>query len=169
MPSVSLRPADSPELLRLVAGWLNDPENAKWLDVGGRQRVGAEWLKIAVQRGTLALRVFEADDGTPIGVAALGDIDPHSRTAKYWVVLGDKRYAGRGYASRATSRMLTVGFHELGLRSIHTWIVEHNPSVAVARHARFRPIGRQRQCHVIDGRAYDRLWFDILPTEHQEC
>ncbi len=127
-----------------------------------------EWLKIAIQRGTLALRVFEAEDGTPIGVAALANIHPHFRTATYWVVLGDKRYAGRGYASVATSRMLTVGFRELGLQSINTWIVEHNPSVAVARKVRFTPMGRQRRCHLIDGRACDRLWFDMLATEHKE-
>ena len=29
----------------------------------------------------------------------------------------------------------------------------------------FRYIGRQRQCHVIDGRAYDRLLFDLLAEE----
>jgi RimJ/RimL family protein N-acetyltransferase len=169
LPHLRLRPADSPDLLRLVAGWLAEPDNAKWLDFGdGRLRASAEWLKIAMQRGALAVRVFDAEDGTPIGAAGLGDINPHFKTAHYWVVLGDKRYAGRGYASLATSRMLTVGFSELGLRAIQTWIVEHNPSVAVARRARFRPIGRQRQCHVIDGRPYDRLLFDILAEEHQE-
>jgi RimJ/RimL family protein N-acetyltransferase len=82
--------------------------------------------------------------------------------ARFWVVLGDKAYAGQGYASRATSRMLTLGFWELGLEAIHTWIVEQNPSVRVAQRVNFKPIGRQRHCHYIDGRAYDRLWFDIL-------
>jgi RimJ/RimL family protein N-acetyltransferase len=169
LPRVTLRPADSPELLRLVASWLNDKENSQWLDFGdGRQSVGPEWLKIATQRGSLALRIFCAEDGTPIGVTALSNINPHFKTANYWVVLGDKRFAGRGYASRATSLMLTVGFGELGLRSINTWIVEHNPSVAVARNVRFKPVGRQRQCHVIDGRTYDRLWFDMLASEHTE-
>jgi RimJ/RimL family protein N-acetyltransferase len=168
-PRITLVPVETPEMLRLVAGWVSAPENAQWLDFGdGRQRVSAEWLKIAQQRGTLALRVFAAGDGTPIGVAGLGNINPLCRTATYWVVLGDKRYGGRGYASLATSRMLGVGFTELGLRAINTWIVEHNPSIAVARKVRFRPVGRQRQCHVIDGTAYDRLWFDMLASEHEE-
>ena len=83
-------------------------------------------------------------------------------------MLGDKSRAGRGYASRATSRMLTFGFTELGLQAIQTWIVEHNGSVRVAERVKFRPIGRQRQCHVIDGKAYDRLWYDLLPSEHEE-
>jgi RimJ/RimL family protein N-acetyltransferase len=40
--------------------------------------------------------------------------------------------------------------------------------VGVADRVKFRPIGRQRQCHLIDGHLYDRLWYDLLPSEHQE-
>lgn len=165
-----LEPVDTAERFRLVAEWLSAKENYQWLDFGdGRQIVSAEWLKIASQRGSLVMRIFTADDDeTPIGVAALGNINQPFRTAIYWVVLGDKSHARGGYASRATSRMLTVGFTELGLRSIHTWVVDYNPSVHVALRVRFKLIGRQRQCHVIDGQVYDRLWFDILPSEHKE-
>ena len=167
---MQLKPVDSPELMRLVAGWLSEKDNYQWLDFGdGRQTLSAEWLKIAMQRGTQVIRVFTADEtDIPIGVVGFSNVNPHFRTGTYWVVLGDKSYAGQGYASRATSRMLTLGFTELGLRAIQTWIVEHNPSVQVAERVRFRPIGRQRQCHVIDGRAYDRLWYDLLPSEHKE-
>ena len=167
---MQLKPVDTSDLLRLVAGWLAQKENYQWLDFGdGRQLVSPEWLKVAMQRGTQVLRVFTSDaDDRPIGVVALGNVNPHFKTATIWVVLGDRAYTGQGYASRATSRMLTIGFTELGLRSVHTWIVEHNPSVHVARHVNFRLIGRQRQCHYIDGRAYDRLWFDLLASEHEE-
>jgi RimJ/RimL family protein N-acetyltransferase len=161
---------DSPERLQLVAGWLAQKENYQWLDFGdGRQLVSAAWLKVAIQRGGYVLRIFTADDDeTPIGVVGLSNVNPHFRTANIWVVLGDKSHSGRGYASRATSEMLTLGFEGMGLGSIHTWIVEHNPSIRVAERVRFRPIGRQRKCHYIDGRAYDRLWFDLLASEHEE-
>ena len=148
---------------------MNAPGNAKWLDFGyGRQHVTPEWLKIATQRGTLVLRVFAGDDGAPVGAVGLGNINPHFKSATFWVVLGEKQLARHGYATRAPREMLTLGFEELGLHSINTWIVEHNPSIGVARNVGFRPAGRQRQCHFIDGRGYDRLWFDILPTEHTE-
>ena len=167
---MQLLPLDSPERIRLAASWLTQKENYQWLDFGdGRQLVRPEWLKVAMQRGSYVLRLFTADDDeTPIGVAGLSDINPHFKTANIWVVLGDKSQSGKGYATRATSDMLTLGFADLGLSSIHTWIVEHNPSIRVAERVRFRPIGRQRKCHYIDGRAYDRLWFDLLPSEHEE-
>jgi RimJ/RimL family protein N-acetyltransferase len=164
-----LTPVDSPELLQLVVGWLSQKENFQWLDFGdGRQLVSREWLKIAMQRGTHVLRVFTSDEGEPIGVVGLTNVNRHFKTANIWVVLGDRARAGRGYASRATSKMLTLGFAELGLSAIHTWIVDHNPSVHVARHVNFRFIGRQRQCHYIDGVPYDRLWYDLLASEHVE-
>jgi RimJ/RimL family protein N-acetyltransferase len=167
---MQLKPVDTPHLLRVVAEWLAQKENYQWLDFGdGRQLVTPEWLKVAMQRGTHVLRVFTSDaDDIPIGVVGLTNVNRHFKTANIWIVLGDRAYGGQGYASRATSRMLTLGFAELGLRSIHTWIVEHNPSIHVARRVNFRLIGRQRQCHYIDGRAYDRLWFDLLASEHEE-
>jgi RimJ/RimL family protein N-acetyltransferase len=169
LPPVTLRPVDSPELFRLVAGWLNEPENARWLDFGdGRQSVSPEWLKVGTQRGTMVLRIFDSDAGTPAGVAGFDRINRHFRSAGIFVVVGDKACLRRGYATRATTAMLTFGFADLGLHSIHTWVVEHNPSVHVARNVGFKPVGRQRECHFIDGRPYDRLWFDILGSEHKE-
>jgi RimJ/RimL family protein N-acetyltransferase len=153
-----------------VAEWLGDKQNHQWLDFGeGRQTVSAEYLKIAMQRGTHVLRIFTDDtDDKPIGVVGLSNLNPQFKTANIWIVLGDKSCAGRGYGSRATSMMLSLGFKELGLHAINTWIVEHNPSVRVAARVKFKPMGRQRQCHYIDGRVYDRLWYDILASEHKE-
>jgi RimJ/RimL family protein N-acetyltransferase len=167
---MQLKPLDSPAHLALAADWLSRKENYQWLDFGdGRQLVSPEWLKISMQRGSYVLRLFTSDaDDVPIGVVGLSNVNPHFKTANIWVVLGERSFAGQGYASRATSRMLTLGFVELGLNAIHTWIVEHNPSIHVAKRVNFRAIGRQRQCHYIDGRAYDRLWFDLLASEHEE-
>jgi RimJ/RimL family protein N-acetyltransferase len=167
---MKLEPLDTSDRLQLVTHWLAQKENYQWLDFGdGRQRLTPEWLKIAMQRGTQVLRIFTANgDDTPVGVVGLGELNTTFKTAQLWVVLGDKSFAGKGYATQAVSKMLTLGFTELGLHAIHTWIVEHNPSVRVAERVRFRPIGRQRQCHYIDGRAYDRLWFDMLASEHDE-
>lgn len=167
---MQLLPVDSPERFQLVARWLAQKENLQWLDFGdGRQLVSPEWLKIAMQRGSYVLRLFTTDtDDTPIGIVALGNINPNFKTANIWVVVGDKSYVARGHATRASSKMLTLGFTELGLRAIHTWIVEHNPSVRMTTRLNFRLIGRQRQCHYIDGQPYDRLWFDLLASEHQE-
>jgi RimJ/RimL family protein N-acetyltransferase len=161
---------ESPELIRLVAGWMSRKENYQWLDFGnGRQILTPEWLKISSQRDTEVLRAFTSDDDTtPIGVVGLTGVDRGFKTARIWVVAGEKSFAARGHATLASSRLLTFGFNDLGLCAINTWIVEHNPSLRIARRLHFTPIGRQRQCHWIEGRVYDRLWFDLLASEHVE-
>lgn len=167
---MQLKRLDTAELIRLVAGWLAQKDNYQWLDFGDGRRVPTpELVKIMTQRETHVLRVFTAgEEDVPIGVVGLNNVNREFKTATLWAVLGDQSYARRGYATRAVSKMLTLGFRELGLQAINTWIVERNPSVRVAERAKFRFIGRQRQCHLIDGRRYDRLLFDILASEHVE-
>lgn len=167
---MKLLPLDTPDLLRLVAGWMSSRENYQWLDFGnGRQILSPEWLKIATQRDTEVLRVFTGDDDrTPVGVVGLTNVDRAFKTARIWIVAGDKSFRARGHATRAARRLLTLGFRDLGLGAINTWIVESNPSARLAGRLNFKLIGRQRQCHYIEGRALDRLWFDLLASEHRE-
>lgn len=160
---------DTPELMERVAGWLARKENYQWLDFGaGRQIVTPALLKLMTQRTTHLLRVYTNDDGEPIGIVGLNNVDRTFRTGTFWGATGEKSFRNRGYATFASSRFLTLAFRELGLRSINTWIVEHNPSVRVLERLKFRYVGRQRQCHCIDGQVYDRLLFDLLATEHRE-
>src|SRR6266850_521660 len=121
---MNLLPIDTPERLRLVATWMGREENYQWLDVGE----------------------------TPAGVVGLTNIDRPFRTARIWVVAGEKTFAARGHATDAARRLLTIGFRELGLEAVNTWIVEDNPSVRIAHRLRFKFIGRQRRCHVVEGR-----------------
>ena len=166
-----LLPLDSPELTRLVAGWLGEMSVYPWLDFGnGIQILTPALLKVMTQRDAHVLRVFTDDEeDRPIGVVGLSNVDRHFKTAMIWIALGDRRYGGRGYPARAASKILTVGFHELGLRAINAWTVERNVAVLrIFKRLNFQLIGRQRQCHSIDGVSYDRLLYDILASEHKE-
>ena len=61
---------------------------------------------------------------------------------------------------------MRIGFHELDLRAIHAWAVDGNEaSVRILESIGFRRIGRQRQCHAIEGKRRDRLLFDIVPSD----
>jgi RimJ/RimL family protein N-acetyltransferase len=167
---MNLLPLDQPILIELAANWLGREENYKWLDFGeGAHALSVMSLRIMTQRDLHVLRVFTPDDSDlPIGLVALSDIRRQSKTAgSVWMVLGRKRYAG--YAARAVSQLLTLGFDELGLEAVSAWAVETNvASRRVLEQLRFRYVGRQRRWHWIDGRPYDRLLYDLLATEHRE-
>ncbi len=167
---MKLLPLDRPELFELVAGWLARIENHQWLDFGnGRQIVTPALLRIMAQRQTHFLRAFTSDrDDIPIGIVGLNSVDRTFKTATFWGAVGEKSFRNRGYSTVASSEFLTVAFRDLGLHAINTWAVDHNQSLRIIERLGFRFIGRQRQCHYIDGRPYDRLLFDLLASEHQE-
>ena len=164
-----LLPLDSPERVALGGGWLSAPENAKWLDFGnGVQRVTPVILKVMIQRDIHCLRLYTGDDGAdPVGVVGLTNIDRNFKTAGVWCVLGNKRYGG--CSARAVSKMLTIAFTEFGMHAVNCWTLEINKGGrSVIDQLPFKFIGRLRQCHYIDGKAYDRLLYDMLASEHHE-
>lgn len=167
---MKLLPLDTSETIELAASWLAQKENYQWLDFGsGRQLVIPALLKVMVQRETHFLRLYTSDnDDIPIGILGLNNVDRTFKTATFWGVAGDKSFRNRGYSTFASSRFLTLAFRDLGLHMINTWVVEHNPSMRTVERLNFRFIGRQRQCHFIDGRPFDRLLFDLLSGEHKE-
>src|SRR5229473_4780573 len=167
---MKLLPLDRPEIIELVAGWLAQKENSQWLDFGnGRQTVTPALLKIMTQRETHFMRVYTSGrDDTPVGLVGLNSVDRAFKTATFWGVSGEKSFRNRGYSTIASSRLLTLAFRNLGLHAVNTWAVEHNPSLRTIERLGFRFIGRQRLCHHIDGRPYDRMLFDLLDPEHRE-
>lgn len=164
-----IRTIESSEIA-LIAGWLGDKENYQWLDFGsGNQALSAISLRVMTQRDIHVIRCFTSDvNDAAIGLVALSDFARNFGTATLWYLLGDKAYSGQGYTTRAVSEALTLGFMELGLRAVNAWAIEHNvPSIRILERNNFLLIGRQRQCHMIDGRVCDRLLFDLLEAEHQ--
>jgi RimJ/RimL family protein N-acetyltransferase len=166
---MKLLPLDRPELLVLVASWLDRPENRQWLNFASGQAVTPALVRIMAQRESHFLRVYTSDgDDVPVGVLGLNSIDRAFRTATFWGASGDKSFRNRGYSTLGSSKLLALAFGELGLHAINTWVVDHNPSLRIIERLGFRFIGRQRQCHDIEGRLCDRLLFDLLSTEFHE-
>lgn len=167
---MKLLPLDTPELIELAASWLARKENHQWLDFGnGAQMFTPALLKIMAQRETHFMRAYTPDRGdTPIGIVGLTNVDRTFKTARFWGISGEKSFRNRGYSTIASSKLMTLAFRDLGLHAVNTWAVDCNRSLRTIERLGFRFVGRQRQCHYIEGRLYDRLIFDLLACEHRE-
>ncbi len=167
---MKLLPLDAPKVFELAAAWLAEKENYQWLDFGnGTQIISPALLKVMAHRENHLIRAYTTNrDDTPIGLVGLNGIDRKFKSATFWGLSGDKSFASRGYSTYASSRLMSIAFGELGLVTVNTWAVEHNPSIRTIERLGFRRVGRQRRCHWIDGRPYDRLLFDLLADEHRE-
>lgn len=167
---MNLKPINNTSL-ELVASWMAEKENYKWLDFGeGNHPLNPVALKVMAQKDSHVLRTFTDDErDMPIGLVALSNVNRGFKTAMLWYVLGNKEYSGKGYTTRAVSQILGLGFGELGLHAVNAWAVEENAaSIRVLKRNNFQLIGRLRQCHYIDGRPCDRLLFDLLASEYKE-
>ena len=165
-----LRPLGNQDVEQ-VATWLATEDVRQLLDVGvGVQTVSVGDIRALGAKESHFCQVFTADtNDMPIGVVGLSQISRDCCSAFLWYLLCEREFCGRGYTSRAVSKMLTMGFSHLGLRSINAWAVDqHVASIRVLQRNNFRLIGRLRQCHAIEGRVFDRLLFDLLTAEHRE-
>lgn len=163
---VTLHPMTPPTITEL-ANWLSHPNNYKWLDFGnGRQVLSANALTMMGKSGAHCLRACHDASGRVVGVAALQHVDNGFRSAMLWGVRFRVRPPSRSTAVHQIRQIFDVGFHELGLTSIYAWVAAPNsPSIATVKATGMREVGRQRQAHIIDGVAHDRLLFDILASE----
>ncbi|MGM0576159.1 MAG: GNAT family N-acetyltransferase [Myxococcota bacterium] len=164
---MKLLPLDE-DLLPVAGEWCEHPENWKWLDFGAMgQALTPMALRVMVRRPEHEVRLFTDDEDHPAGIAALGAVNYDFGTAELWYLLGDKRLSGQGYTTRAVGALLDEAFGALGLESVLSWVVEDNAASAriLERHG-FRLVGRRRRCHRIGDRIHDRLYFDLLASEH---
>src|ERR1700733_8419629 len=167
---MELIPLDSDLLIGLSAGWLAEKRNHQWLNLGeGAQQIGPGALKLMCRHEAHILRAFTADEGdSPIGLVALSSVNRDFRSALLWALLGDRRYAAKGYVFRATGAMLTLGFTSFGLECVNALAVEFNhASLRILKKLHFKPNGRQRSCHYIDGKPFDRLLFELQSSDHR--
>jgi len=154
--------------LELVSRWLGDKENYQWLDFGaGQQVIARTALALMRQRELHCFHLQRVEEnGPPVGIVALSNISPNFRSAMLWYVLGEKRHGGKGIMGRGVARMLRHAFGSLGLHSVQAWCVAGNtPSLRILEKSGFQLIGRQRECHFIDGQLLDRLLYDLLARE----
>lgn len=154
-----------------VSNWLSDQDNYKWLDFGnGVQKIGAPTLKMMMQRKIHEMRLYTTDNkDEPMGLVALSNINTVFKSAVIWCILGNKKAARKNYTSRAVGKMIEIGFDKIKLHSIYAWTLEHNAGgKKIIEQNNFNYIGRRRQCHFIDGKAYDRLLYDLLKSEYKK-
>lgn len=149
----------------ILRPWFTNKENAKWL-VPFFQNETMRDEQIALFLMRKDKRTFLVIcDGIPVGVMGLTNIDEINRSAEIWSLLGEKTYRKRGIISIGHVLTLKKAFQELGLHSVNAWVADGNFSIRIPERLGMKLIGRQRECHLLDGVYRDRILFDILRDE----
>ncbi|MEH1124641.1 GNAT family N-acetyltransferase [Micromonospora sp. CPCC 206061] len=155
--------ANVPQVRNYVVGW-------DWpVSLDGQ----AEWLAGARRdRHTYRLTVAELSSDTPIGLTGLWDVDWHNQSAMTAVKLMPGA-AAKGAGSDSIMLMMAWSFYEVGLRRLHSTILDFNAASlgAYVRRCGWRIEGQEREAVFRGGQWRDLLRvaalrsdFDALPN-----
>lgn len=162
---------DDQALRAAYLGWLNDIDTVRLIASPALLAPkGPEFVDSSFERFTRpesrGFFIYFAPDRAFIGTAKLDGISWHSRSAWDGIMIGDKRYHGRGLAVRTYRLLLAYAFKELELRRVNGGCNERNtPMIRTFDRLGYVREGRLRQADCIDGEFCDHLYFGILRDE----
>ena len=125
---VYLRPLAVNDASAAYSAWLNDPEVNEFLET--RQSTVAD-LRAYIQKqiddpNSLFMGIFDTANDTHIGNLKLQPIDWEKKKAIFGILLGDKRYWGRGLGAEATQLIVRYAFDTVGLEEIELGVIPEN-------------------------------------------
>ncbi len=169
---VCLRPLEREDLNARYLSWLNDPEVTRYMETGTFPTTAQDLEKfydgVTGSRNQVILAVADKKSGQHIGNVKLGPIHWVHRCATFGIMIGDKKFWGRGAGLEATRLMVEYGFDRLNLRRIDLGVfAEHDAAVRCYEKVGFKVEGRMRESLFRDGKYVDRLWMGLLRSDYK--
>lgn len=169
---VYLRPLEREDLNARYLSWLNDPEVTRYMETGTFPITAPDLEKfydeVTGSRNQVILAVADKKSGQHVGNVKLGPIQWIHRCATFGIMIGDKKFWGRGVGLEATRLMVEYGFDRLNLRRIDLGVfAEHEAAVRCYEKSGFKLEGRMRESLFQNGKYVDRLWMAVLRSEYK--
>jgi len=113
--------------------------------------------------------IFSETNLIHIGNISLQSINWINRSAEYAVIVGDKSYWGKGYATEASLLLFEHGFKRLNLHKIWTGTAKTNIGMQhVAKKLGMQWEGMFREAMFLNGQYVDILTYGILKKEFNQ-
>lgn len=162
-------------LLKDVRGpysrWLNDAEVCRF-NQHARFPISKQELEDYVRSSKngasrVVFAVIDQISGRHVGNISLQNINFIDRSAEVAIIIGDKRYWGKGIGLEAWKLMMNYGFRVLNLHRLYCGCANKNLGMRkIAQKSGMKPEGRRRDAFFKNGGYDDILEFGILETEY---
>lgn len=169
---IRIRPIEG-EDLKLLHEWENDFEvimysrntPINFVNMPQLEKRYEEWVKDEREQRFIIELV---DSKEAIGIARLEQEDwANVRSADVGTYIGKKELWGKGYGLQITVALLEMVFNQLNMDRCGASSVEYNVRAhKVLEACGFRKAGVVRQSAFVNGRKWDRVYFDILREEY---
>jgi ribosomal-protein-alanine N-acetyltransferase len=168
---VYLRPLEREDLNVTYLGWLNDPEVTRYLETGVFPSTMRDlenfYSRVTSSSGDVILAVIDRKTDKHIGNVKLGPINWVDRRALFGILIGDKKFWGKGFGEEATRLTVEYGFDRLNLNRIGLAVFEeHKGAVRCYEKVGFKVEGRFREEVFREGKYKDRLWMGLLRSNY---
>jgi len=144
--------------------WFADPEVTRFLPLAGQDHLPIEAIRAFLQRVSMSdrpeLAVSIDADAEYVGCGGLRGIDVES--AEVSIVIGERRFWGRGIASEAMTLLLNHAFGVVGVKTV--WLIvraDNARAVRLFEHLGFVLAEVRSAAVVVDGEPKDK-WKMVL-------
>lgn len=164
---IFLRPLSVNDDLREYENWLNDQETTRFMG-SGRIPISLDLLKdyiskINTSKNDFLLGIFLCENEKHIGNLTLEHIDWIHRKGELGIVIGNRDYLGKGYATEAVNLMLKHCFGRLNLNKITAGMVSLNiASKRLFENCGFVLEGTLKSEFFLEDKYYDVYRYGIL-------
>jgi len=160
-------PTGDDDYLALWVRWFADPLVTKWLEAGDPQTMESEdafFRRVATSRTDVFWSIQVG--GRPIGNIGIHGIDWRSRSGRTGIVIGERDYWHKGYATEAMRLRTRYAFEQLGLETLTATVSSPNEASRKAlERAGYREAGRLRRHFFRDGVFHDVWIGEVLRSE----
>jgi RimJ/RimL family protein N-acetyltransferase len=172
---VCLRALELSDLDDITEHW-NTYETRRFLNsaIPNSRASESEWLEKAAKSrpwadGELVLAIEDKGTGDFLGTVSLFDISKQHRRAEFGIAIHNPENLGKGYGTDATTVMLWIAFHVLGLNGVYLYTLIHNERAQRAyEKAGFQRVGIFRQAMFSEGAYTDVLMMDVVRDDFLE-
>ncbi len=167
---IQLRALTEKDLTEEYLQWLNDDEvcrhNSHAIFPNTEQKMKDYFNRLDSQK-EVVLAIIDSEADKHIGNISLQNINWVSRNAEFAILLGDKKYWGKGYGEEAAKLIVDYGFDRLNLHRIYCGTIEGNEGMkklAVKLH--MQKEGARRQAIYKEGKYLDIIEYGVLRNEY---
>jgi RimJ/RimL family protein N-acetyltransferase len=164
---IYLRELKQEDVTASYLGWMNDPRITRFTDSRG-QHYSLESLKRYVadkqkSKNEEFLSIIIKQEKRHIGNIKLGPVNLADNHADIGILIGDREYWGKGYATEAIGLVKKYAFEHLGLHRLTAGSVSSNQgSIKAFLKNGFEIEGIRRQHVRIDGSYVDGILLGLL-------
>lgn len=114
----------------------------------------------------LVLAIINKDDKAHIGNVSLQNIKYINRSAEFAIIIGEKKYWGKGVGKQCGKLIIEHGFSEINLHRIYCGTLsKNNGMINLAETLGFKKEGVRREAEFKNGEYLDIIEFGLLKDE----